>query len=68
MPHEETSIVGVFPHGKARARRAPRIHYFGVGPRAGSHPFKEIEDQVVEGVVHGISMRHFRGSSDFNGV
>jgi hypothetical protein len=49
---DEASVVGVLPHGKARTRCPPRIEHLGIGTRTGVQPFKEIEVQVIEAVVH----------------
>ncbi len=51
-PLDEAPVVGVLPHGEARARRPPRLHDLVVGARTGPQPFEEIEDQAVDGVGH----------------
>ena len=49
----EPAPVGLLPDGKPRARCPPGVHHFVVGPRRGTDPLEEIEDQGVDGVGHG---------------
>src|SRR5262249_31337060 len=49
---DETTVVGVLPHGKARARAAPGVHDFGVRSRLGTDPFEKVEYQGVDEVGH----------------
>lgn len=48
MTCDEASVVGVLPHRQAGTRRPPRIEHLGIGARARSHPFEEVEDQGVD--------------------
>ena len=52
----KTAVVGVFPHRKTRARRAPRLEHVGVRAGLGAHPLEEIEDQGLDVVGHGSRM------------
>jgi hypothetical protein len=49
---DKSSVVGVLPDRKARTRRPPCIHHLGIGPRAGSQPLQEIQDETLEIVAH----------------
>jgi len=52
VARDEPPVRRVFPYGKLGARRPPRIEHLGVGPRAGAHPFEEVQDQGLNGVGH----------------
>jgi hypothetical protein len=52
MVVEEAPFIGLLPDGQARTRRAPCLDHFGVGPRAGTDPLEQVEDQGVDGVGH----------------
>jgi hypothetical protein len=47
---DESPVAGLFPHGKARARRPPRLDHLGVGAGALAHPLEQFQDQGVDGV------------------
>jgi len=51
-PLHEAALGGVFPHGKSRARRAPRIHRLAIGALSSCDPFNEIQDEVVDCISH----------------
>ena len=63
MTLDKASVVGVFPHRKARTRRPPRIEHLEVGALARTQPFKEIENQVVEVVRHKTGVNYCRSSA-----
>jgi len=42
---DQTPVIRFFPNGQSRARGAPRVHHFVVGPIAERKPFQKIEDQ-----------------------
>jgi len=54
VTHDEASVDGVFPHGKAWTRGLPGVEYLGVGAGVGAHPLKEVEDQGVDGAGQGV--------------
>jgi hypothetical protein len=47
---DKASVVGVLPHGQARARRPPRVEHLRVRARFGSDPFEEVENQGIDAV------------------
>jgi hypothetical protein len=50
---KEASRVGLLPHREPGTRSAPGVDYFGVRPRVGANPLKQVEDQGVYCVRHG---------------
>jgi len=50
---DEASLIGLFPHRKARAGRSPSFDYFGVWTKVRTDPLKQVEDQSVYGIRHG---------------
>jgi hypothetical protein len=44
---DEAVIIGIFPNGQPRTRRAPGIHDFRIGLGLRADPVEQIEDQCV---------------------
>src|SRR5262245_56107963 len=55
-PLHEAALGRVFPHGKSRARRAPRIHRLAIGALGSCDPFNEIEDEAFDCISHDQSL------------
>jgi len=49
---DEASLVGLFPDGQTRTRRAPSVEDFGIRARMWTDPFKEVQDQRLYWVRH----------------
>ncbi len=43
MSRQQPSVGCLLPHGKARARGAPCIEYFPIGPRFGTNKLQKIQ-------------------------
>lgn len=62
---DEAAVIGIFPYGKPRARRAPGLENHGIGFGLRSDAFEKIEYQCVDrigqrslrGCVGGIASR-----------
>jgi hypothetical protein len=59
---DEAAVIGIFPYGKAGARRAPGLENHRIGPRLRSDPFEEIEYQCVDRIGQG-SLQGCEGDS-----
>jgi len=62
---DEASFIGLLPHRQTGARRSPGFDHFRVRPPARTDPFQQVEDQCVDGGVHGslLSSRDIEKSS-----
>ncbi len=52
---DEAQVGRVLPDRQARARRPPRLHRLQVRALARADPLEEVEDQVVDGLGHGVA-------------